>query len=353
MTTKISLKDRFIFYFSNIFLIWSAILIYNSNKYYLNFLRDDTQTTLLWLAIIYSAFGMLQYLFLPSRYVKESKGYILLRTIYSQAIAYKKYIHSFTNSQHHELPTLEHQEKTLILFSIVKFFFLPLMTNFLYENLSWTIQGYTNWSTARFIIDINTFNSMVFPLTLSALLLIDTLYFTFGYAIEFSWLKNTVRSVEPTVLGWAVALVCYPPFNGLLSQYVNWYPNDYLTLSNPNATLWLRIFILLFFGIYVWATLALGAKSSNLTNRGIVSRGPYGLIRHPAYISKNIAWWLTVVPIMLVATPSIALGIFLSMSTWTIIYYLRAITEERHLIKDPDYVEYCKKVKYRFIPFLY
>ena len=38
----------------------------------------------------------------------------------------------------------------------------------------------------------------------------------------------------------------------------------------------------------------------------------------------------------------------LVMMTW--VYYLRAITEERHLGVDPEYVAYCKQVPYRFIP---
>ena len=34
----------------------------------------------------------------------------------------------------------------------------------------------------------------------------------------------------------------------------------------------------------------------------------------------------------------------------TAIYYMRAITEERHLARDPEYRLYMKKVPYRFIP---
>lgn len=39
-----------------------------------------------------------------------------------------------------------------------------------------------------------------------------------------------------------------------------------------------------------------------------------------------------------------------SLAAWTFIYFLRALTEERHLLKDQDYVEYVKKVKYMFVP---
>jgi protein-S-isoprenylcysteine O-methyltransferase Ste14 len=38
---------------------------------------------------------------------------------------------------------------------------------------------------------------------------------------------------------------------------------------------------------------------------------------------------------------------------WATLYFLRGITEERFLMRDPEYVEYCKKVKYHFIPFVY
>jgi len=42
--------------------------------------------------------------------------------------------------------------------------------------------------------------------------------------------------------------------------------------------------------------------------------------------------------------------IFLSIIVWAYIYYLRAITEEKHLEMDDDYLKYKKKVPYKFIP---
>jgi len=108
----------------------------------------------------------------------------------------------------------------------------------------------------------------------------------------------------------------------------------------------MRAISLILIGIYVSATLALGPKSSNLTNRGIVTRGPYSIIRHPAYISKNLVWWITLLPIL-------SWTAILSMGIWSTVYHLRSVTEERHLGKDPDYQEYCKKVKYRYIPGIY
>jgi protein-S-isoprenylcysteine O-methyltransferase Ste14 len=43
----------------------------------------------------------------------------------------------------------------------------------------------------------------------------------------------------------------------------------------------------------------------------------------------------------------------LSLGVWSVIYFFRSITEERHLIKDPDYQAYCKKVRWRFIPYIF
>ena len=82
--------------------------------------------------------------------------------------------------------------------------------------------------------------------------------------------------------------------------------------------------------------MALGFKASNLTNRGIVSHGPYACVRHPAYIAKNLAWWIGALPTLYCAFSSgdvRAAGYsLLALCGWTTIYALRAITEERHLL---------------------
>ncbi len=94
--------------------------------------------------------------------------------------------------------------------------------------------------------------------------------------------------------------------------------------------------------VYVWASVALGYKGSNLTNRGIVSSGPYRYFRHPAYVSKVSVWVLSAVYF---GKMNIALVL-----TLLIIYGLRAWTEERHLSADPEYLDYKKKVPWMFFP---
>ena len=103
------------------------------------------------------------------------------------------------------------------------------------------------------------------------------------------------------------------------------------------------------------AILRLGTKAGNLTNRGIETRFPYNIIRHPDYSMQIIYIIATSIPLFIVNTNSIFEKIMMTLTTfaWIYIYYLRAVTEERHLIKDTKYQEYCKNVKYRFIPKLF
>ena len=94
--------------------------------------------------------------------------------------------------------------------------------------------------------------------------------------------------------------------------------------------------------VYAWATVAFGIRFSNLTYRGVLTNGPYRYTRHPAYLSKNLFWWCSTLP-FLVMNDS-----FVDMVRNTFfllcvngIYYWRAKTEEAHLLaEDPKYREY-------------
>lgn len=338
------IKKRFQHYFANLILIWLIILLYKTSSYYLNFLRTETQLTLALIALAYTLFGFIYYTIIPLKKIKKTKATILFEAL----IKIIKKVYYFIKFKKSKRPSIkiEKQEKITFLFVLVKIFFLPIMLNFFFQNGYTLINQINNITDLKLLFSINGFNLILFPTILTTIFLTDVLWFSFGYAVESGFLKNKIRSVEPTILGWVVALICYPPFNRMFTKYINWFANDYVFFFTDTTTFIMRLAIILFLLIYVSATFALGTKCSNLTNRGIVTRGAYSVVRHPAYISKNLAWWITIIPI--ISWPAI-----LSMTIWSFIYHLRTITEEKHLSKDLDYVKYCKKVRYRYIPYIY
>jgi protein-S-isoprenylcysteine O-methyltransferase Ste14 len=317
MKVKESLSRAVQLYFSSVLLYGLGILLFRNVSYYQNVLLPVTQRTLLYIYLTYLIVSPIIYIFRTTKYT-TNKPYLILRYL----------INVFRKNKFK--PNKE--ERVALLFILVKVFYLPLMINFFFNNFRNLLLADMNFYWYSFIFTL--------------MFTIDTFVFAIGYTFEFRSLKNVVKSVEPTLLGWAVAIVCYPPFNAIVGKYIPWGANDHVTFWNPTMDLIMKITIIFLLIIYVWATIALGPKASNLTNRGIVTKFPYSFIRHPAYISKNLIWWLTLLPV-------IGWKFSLGMLFWTIIYFLRAVTEERHLSQDPDYLEYKKKVKWRFIPKLY
>ncbi|UIP06270.1 DUF1295 domain-containing protein [Erythrobacter sp. SDW2] len=185
---------------------------------------------------------------------------------------------------------------------------------------------------------------------ITLLFLVDVQIGTVGYLVTFRPLDAHIRSGNPFLGGWVAALLCYPPFvfgfmggDGLLAYevhtpgWVHWFEANPVLLS-----LWGAVLVFLT-AIYAWATVAFGIRFSNLTYRGVLTNGPYRFTRHPAYVSKNLFWWLSVLPFMVGPDGSlvdvIRNSFFLAVVSG--IYYWRAKTEEAHLLaEDPKYRAY-------------
>jgi protein-S-isoprenylcysteine O-methyltransferase Ste14 len=244
---------------------------------------------------------------------------------------------------------------------LVKLFFTPLMTHYFLDNFSHMVSniGYM-LNTVPDLIASNQythsrFNNDLYNVSVATIFSIDVGLAWCGYVISSRWVDNQTVSAEPTMLGWLVALICYPPFqmvSGL--YYASPGEKDILFLANQWATTIFTTMMVLSYVVYMMATLWFGVRFSNLTNRGIIRKGPYAIVRHPAYASKNFSWWLVMFPVIVYNATHTGLQVAVLQTvglvfiTW--IYYLRAITEERHLGVDPYYQDYCRQVKYRFIP---
>ena len=163
-----------------------------------------------------------------------------------------------------------------------------------------------------------------------------------GYCLESSRLKNTIVSVDSTKLGWFVCLVCYPPLNYYVFTLLDFEQTALSININSQVEAILTIVITILWLFFVIASLNLGFKASNLTNRGVVDKGLYRFCRHPAYSAKMMIWF-----VQALFFGAYYLSLFLA---FCIVYTLRAYTEERHLAMGRDYRDYMQRVKYRFIP---
>lgn len=219
----------------------------------------------------------------------------------------------------------------------VKAFFLPLMFGFVTKDLG------LMWSQSALPAPFDFEHA--FSRLVDLFYLLDVSLAAIAYALTFRLIDTHIRSVEPTIGGWVICLICYEPFvKGVGANYFL-YDQDKLFWGSAFApypwlyALWGSAILFLVF-IYVWSTAAFGLRFSNLTNRGIITNGPYRWLRHPAYVSKNLSWWMISVPFIAAGGWSVALQSCLLLCGANLIYFLRARTEERHLWQDPAYREY-------------
>ncbi len=218
---------------------------------------------------------------------------------------------------------------------LVKAFFTPLMFVYLRNDL---VAMWSDQSIAS--LDFTHIYARLYDL----MFLLDVLLAAITYTLTLRILDNQVRSVEPTIGGWVICVICYRPLVDAQGPYIQFdldklYWGDLFAPYPLLYVLWGSAILCLVF-IYVWSTAAFGLRFSNLTHRGIITHGPYRWMKHPAYLAKNLSWWMISVPFIAGAGWAIAIQSCLLLGAANLIYYLRAKTEERHLATDPVYREY-------------
>jgi protein-S-isoprenylcysteine O-methyltransferase Ste14 len=181
--------------------------------------------------------------------------------------------------------------------------------------------------------------------------MIDVVFATVGYVLTLKPLDAHIRTANPYAAGWMAALICYPPFilmgdGGPLDYHIGTAGSDgwtYWLADYPLAMMGLGASLVFLTGVYAWATVAFGIRFSNLTDRGILTHGPYAWTKHPAYVSKNLFWWLAVLPFLATTgNPVDMIRNTFILCMVSAVYYWRARTEERHLGADPAYRDYAE-----------
>jgi len=222
---------------------------------------------------------------------------------------------------------------------LIKAFFLAFMVSI--------VPGVIASVTGPTTEEIFSSQSAVFLWTIQFIFLFDVCFGTIGYILTLRPLGSHIRSANPHLSAWVAALICYPPFilmhaDGPLNYRADtqpwhtWFEGDPILLG-----LWGGILVILA-GIYASATIIFGIRFSNLTNRGIITNGPYRLAKHPAYLSKNLYWWLVHLPFLTTGEFGDGLRNCLLLLCVNLIYLWRAKTEETHLRADPAYRAYSR-----------
>ncbi|WP_300032756.1 isoprenylcysteine carboxylmethyltransferase family protein [uncultured Roseobacter sp.] len=221
---------------------------------------------------------------------------------------------------------------------IIKGFFLPLM--FVYFA-----------SSVQFLINEpigNAFNNFrMFVRYVSKFAVgLDLAIATIGYILTIRLANAHIRTPNNLFWGWTVTLCVYAPFYGLIGKrYLDHTDgNGWLEMFAENTGIWFYIWgvaIIISKVGWVWANVTFGIRFSNLTNRGILTNGPFRWFRHPSYFFKNTSWWLLTVPFFSTESNEVALQNICLMLCLNTVYLLRAKAEEKHLSEDPTYVEYA------------
>lgn len=241
-----------------------------------------------------------------------------------------------------EIPVDKKILKDFLLKTAVKTFFVPFMYTGFLGNLSLLLN--TAWQ-----FNVDAISLLLFNFGIS----IDMLIGIFGYLFSSAIINNKIIDTESNLLGWIFALLCYPPLFWIMHRVNN--QQDSLTwidiLPHDSLIFWIVFLVINFTWIVYWlATFEFGMTFSNLSYRRLIDKGVYRYTKHPAYISKNLYWWLYTLPFMGVT--------FISLEWWknilgltfvSLIYYGRAKSEERHLMKFAEYRAYSYKIEKRGI----
>ncbi len=221
---------------------------------------------------------------------------------------------------------------------VIKGFYLPMM----FAYTSDAVHDLANWRLEHVFSTPPSLVSFVAKLSLA----VDLVFVVIGYSLTLRLIDSHIRTSNPLAWGWVVTLVLYTPFWGLVGKRYFLYDDGHSwTYFFGDSVVILHVWAALIVTCklcWAWSNMVFGTRFSNLTNRGVLTHGPYGITKHPSYVSKNLAWWLLSVPFLHDEGSGAAAQMCLGLLGVNLLYVLRAKAEEHHLSEDPDYVAYAE-----------
>lgn len=173
---------------------------------------------------------------------------------------------------------------------------------------------------------------------------VDLAFGLAGYLFASNDFAPTLHSTQRLVSGWVVCLLCYGPLHGFWPAYRDVVLEEIAwprSLMLDPLSLGAAALMLVLLALYVSATVHFGLRFSNLSNRGVLTAGPYRYMKHPAYFAHAMNAWIIVLVFLPAAGIELGLLHWLVPPTFTLLYAARAVTEERHMSEDPAYMAYA------------
>ncbi len=217
---------------------------------------------------------------------------------------------------------------------VIKGFFLPLMTPMLMK----AIKSFVNFAP------VNSFVAFVYYIAALAVC-IDLGFVVIGYIFTLRVLDSHIRSANPYWWGWVACITLYYPFWAVIGPLyfdyddgISWY--TWFAPWTWLLYLWGALIIMTKLG-WAWSNVMFGFRFSNLTNRGVITNGPFRLTKHPSYLCKNVSWWLLSVPFLSTLGFTQACLHCFALLGINFLYLIRALSEELHLSEDSAYIKYA------------
>ncbi len=235
---------------------------------------------------------------------------------------------------------------------VLRAYFLPVMLGYFVLNTSMFMKGrdamiHEVMPEMEPVAGIWILKAMIMVYFIFAC--IDTLFATIGYLMAAKVLDTDIQSTEPTFFGWFICLICYAPFWEMLiikSYFWNLYDNPAWHEWLAGFPTWIiaawGVMTISFMCLESLTTLTFGMRFSNLTYRGLITAGPFRYTKHPQYIFKMLNRFFFLMPFLSLFGLFGAMQNLIMFAGVCMIYFLRARTEENHLSRYPEYVEYAK-----------
>ena len=149
-------------------------------------------------------------------------------------------------------------------------------------------------------------------------------------------LRRAPRRVTPNPLWWLLAFVF--TYGGLA-----WA--TFPRAGQPAAPIAvIDVLAVVSLAVVLYARLSLGRNIGFVpAQRRIVQSGAYGYVRHPIYSGLFLAWLALALRFFSAAN----VAIFLTQCALMVI---KSLVEENFLAKDPEYAEYMRRVRHRYVP---